>query len=243
MKFRLQGSVTIPKRPSSVGGLIGWARGVNRTLKELQDRKIVGMVEKRAKVGIVIPFNVTLFTVPADPPTNPPTYEVTVGWGYVCTRITGTSDAIGYSTPSNRLTGAALTKFPITAGQAVYIKIELNPSSVITATTVVVTYDNQSSLDPVPPTYAVAGTNGYHYYKLAVLDAAVLPSTIPTLKKWLTGSHLDHYKKFRNGVNGDMLYHDGTDWVTLAKPSSSGVFVLSHDGTVPSWLATEECDY
>ena len=34
------GSVTIPKRPSSVGGLIGWARLVNKTLQELRDRKV-----------------------------------------------------------------------------------------------------------------------------------------------------------------------------------------------------------
>ena len=47
MKFRLQGSVTIPKRPSTVGGLISWARGVNRTLQELRDRKIVGTVAKK----------------------------------------------------------------------------------------------------------------------------------------------------------------------------------------------------
>lgn len=46
MKFRLQGSVTIPKRPSTVGGLISWARGVNRTLQELRDRKIVGSMAR-----------------------------------------------------------------------------------------------------------------------------------------------------------------------------------------------------
>jgi len=57
MKFRLQGSVTIPKRPSTVGGLISWARGVNRTLQELRDRKIVGTV---AKVGSTpYPFQVS----------------------------------------------------------------------------------------------------------------------------------------------------------------------------------------
>jgi hypothetical protein len=49
MKFRLQGSITIPKRPSTVGGLIGWARGVNRTLQELRDRKIVGTVAKESR--------------------------------------------------------------------------------------------------------------------------------------------------------------------------------------------------
>ena len=49
MKFRLQGSITIPKRPSTVGGLVGWARGVNRTLQELRDMKIVGAVTKGSR--------------------------------------------------------------------------------------------------------------------------------------------------------------------------------------------------
>jgi len=35
------GSITIPKRPSTVGGLVGWARGANKTLQELRDRKVV----------------------------------------------------------------------------------------------------------------------------------------------------------------------------------------------------------
>lgn len=59
MKFKLQGSVTIPKRPSSVGGLIGWARGVNKTLQELRDRKIVGVIAK-AKGGGAEPLKLTI---------------------------------------------------------------------------------------------------------------------------------------------------------------------------------------
>jgi hypothetical protein len=59
MKFRLQGSVTIPKRPSTVGGLISWARGVNRTLQELRDRKIVGTVAKGKGGSIPYPFQVS----------------------------------------------------------------------------------------------------------------------------------------------------------------------------------------
>ena len=59
MKFRLQGSVTIPKRPSSVGGLISWARGVNRTLQELRDRKIVGIIAKGASSVTTYPFQVS----------------------------------------------------------------------------------------------------------------------------------------------------------------------------------------
>jgi len=59
MKFRLQGSVTIPKRPSTVGGLISWARGVNRTLQELRDRKIVGIIAKGASSVTPYPFQVS----------------------------------------------------------------------------------------------------------------------------------------------------------------------------------------
>lgn len=42
MKFWLKGNVTIPPKPRTVGGLIAWARGVNRALAELRDRKIIG---------------------------------------------------------------------------------------------------------------------------------------------------------------------------------------------------------
>ena len=59
MKFKLQGSVTIPKRPSSVGGIIGWARGVNRTLQELRDRKVVGIVSRSKTGQTPFPFQVT----------------------------------------------------------------------------------------------------------------------------------------------------------------------------------------
>ena len=44
-----------------------------------------------------------------------------------------------------------------------------------------------------------------------------------------------------NPTSGDMMYYDGAEWVSLAAPSSSGTFVLSHDGSKPSWLATQEC--
>jgi len=46
MNLRLSGSVTIPKRPSSVGGLLAWARSVNRTLAELRDRRIAGVIAR-----------------------------------------------------------------------------------------------------------------------------------------------------------------------------------------------------
>lgn len=40
------------------------------------------------------------------------------------------------------------------------------------------------------------------------------------------------------GSAGDMLYHNGTDWVVLpapAAPTSEQINILTHDGTAPSW--------
>ena len=44
-------------------------------------------------------------------------------------------------------------------------------------------------------------------------------------------------------TNGDMLYWDATEeeWVLLAAPPSGYIHVLSHNGTVPSWIETEDC--
>ena len=44
-------------------------------------------------------------------------------------------------------------------------------------------------------------------------------------------------------TNGDMLYWDATaeKWVLLLAPPGGYISVLSHNGTVPSWIATEEC--
>lgn len=39
---------------------------------------------------------------------------------------------------------------------------------------------------------------------------------------------------------GDMLYWDGNAWTVLAPPSS-GLHVLTHDGTTPAWSQTSEC--
>lgn len=44
-----------------------------------------------------------------------------------------------------------------------------------------------------------------------------------------------------DGYSGAMIYHDGFEWVLLDGPTGSGVHVLSHNGTAPSWLATEAC--
>lgn len=47
--------------------------------------------------------------------------------------------------------------------------------------------------------------------------------------------------KMQDAYEGDMLYHNGTNWVRLPNPGS-GTHVLGHNGTIPVWLQTSECD-
>lgn len=56
------GSVTIPKRPSTVGGLIGWARGVNKTLQELRDRKVAFVSARKPGTG-KHPFEIVVLNI------------------------------------------------------------------------------------------------------------------------------------------------------------------------------------
>jgi hypothetical protein len=49
MNYWIKGNVTIPPKPRTIGGLIGWARGVNRALTELRDRKVEGTGAKNAR--------------------------------------------------------------------------------------------------------------------------------------------------------------------------------------------------
>jgi hypothetical protein len=118
MKFWLKGNVTIPPKPRTVGGLIAWARGVNRALQELRDRKIVGtaapsrgggtqalnlvIVQGTAankfqiSPGVVNGVTPTLATVALD---NDPPPEITVSadvWVWV--KCVGTFDEYGDDT-------------------------------------------------------------------------------------------------------------------------------------------------
>jgi hypothetical protein len=43
------------------------------------------------------------------------------------------------------------------------------------------------------------------------------------------------------GAAGQMIYHDGFEWVLLDPPLGGGVHVLSHNCIRPSWLATWRC--
>lgn len=74
--------------------------------------------------------------------------------------------------------------------------------------------------------------------------------TVTTLLQWedglITSSGVRNFKagcgdELPSGSSGDILYHDGTDWVVLNNPGASALeyWVLTHDGTSPSWTDSD----
>ena len=170
------------------------------------------------------PFQISLVTSSDEPPT----YEITVGRGYVCERIPSAPDAIAYHEAENMYEAVdpptdpetftdTLRRFPITVGQAIYIRVEVNADGIIDApadlppeieggdpipqpaVSIVVGADEQGSTHYIPKVGDVTpnGAAGYYLYKLAVLKApdGLDPLDIPSIQGWLTGSHIDHYQE------------------------------------------------
>jgi hypothetical protein len=177
-----------------------WANDLRESIYRLASRK----PEQKGSMpggGSAIPYHVTLITAPGETPT----YEVTVGWGYVCERIPGAGDAIAYHEAANMWDTEnpdQLAKFAITAGQAVYIRTEVDEDGKIgiaagDAVSIVVDADEETSTHYIPKVdnETSSGVAGHYLYKLAVLKEPIYPATTPTLEKWLTGSHIDHYQE------------------------------------------------
>lgn len=140
-----------------------------------------------------IPFAVSLITVPGEVPT----YKVTVDRGYVIERIPGAVEPLDYHLPENLFDGDELREFPITPGQSVYVKVNVDKDGGIVlpeesedeyAVFILVAEDEIESLNPVssgPP------APGYYYYKLAFLQN-VGGGALPVLVSWMTGSHIEY---------------------------------------------------
>lgn len=55
--------------------------------------------------------------------------------------------------------------------------------------------------------------------------------------------YLDRRDGLPFGQAGDLLYHNGFEWIAFSVPSAPGTgkrWVLHHDGAEPSWLLYEE---
>ena len=146
MNFWLKGNVTIPARPHTVGGLIGWARGVNRALTELRDRKIEG--KGRTKVGTLKPLTIKLGTA-ADK------FQIVPGYvNFLMPTLSGT--ALNNATPP---------EITVTADVWIYAKVVGTFGS---PDTYVMTIHTEST--DTPPTEEVSGTAFTSYFPLGMVD-------------------------------------------------------------------------
>jgi len=160
--------------------------------------------------GEPIPYAVSLITIPADeeadPPRPDPTYEVSVGWGYVLERLAGEADPITYHLAPN-----LDTPLPIAVGEAVFVKINIKPDGSIgsdqepeepdPAVEIVVEAEDIASLAPEGDYY------GYHYIKLAeLIQPSGSPTPPPELEKWMTGSHIEHFVGGEGGTEFEHMW-------------------------------------
>jgi hypothetical protein len=293
MNFWLKGNVTIPARPHTVGGLIGWARGVNRALTELRDRKIEGRLPKPTTKSIKPPLWVTL----RRPDDDPDAYEVYVEFGHVVPRHNASSD-IGAPI---EITSLPTKEDPLAVSEddKLWVKLTIDVEGKCTEAE----FESGTTWPEDSPPELIggndqSGTEGERYIRIAeiIVDPESTATPAPLIRKQLHTGHIDHFQpelientttspsggearilkewntsagkwdlrylkdgsgieitendddieiKMKDGVtNGDMLYWDATgeEWVLLAAPPSGYIHVLSHDGDVPSWIETEECE-
>ena len=202
------GSVTIPKRPLSVGELLKWARGANKTLQELRDRK-VGFTPSRTGggEGSQPPFWPTLHTTTVG---EAKTYEVSVkdGWLTERLRLSSSEGAVRHlpdnikeeaeDPPSDPPKAPGQRKFAITADEVLYAKYDVDIDGSVTTDTLTleVNADNFESTPYQPICGDFDGSTGTYYIPLCQLKVADEKGTIIPIN---TG-HIGHVSE-RGEIN------------------------------------------
>jgi hypothetical protein len=210
-------------QPARGGDLLTWATAAWRAIRRNRLRAGPGISLSESSSGTVIsviksprttpyrpPFGVTLITTPG----TPPSYQVTVGWGYVAEIIPTADDCIAYHQPGNMWSEedpTELRRFSMEVGQAAYVKVNVDEHGRIgqppevppeepegeptqeDSVSIVIAADTTTSSHYTPRVDDLdsSGGRGYVYYKLAALEAGVGDDP-PELKKYLTGSHIQH---------------------------------------------------
>jgi hypothetical protein len=191
MKFWLKGNVTIPARPHTVGGLIGWARGVNRALTELRDRKIEGKVAGQKRSPIKPPLWITLRKVDDDPIT----YEVYAEFGHVVPRHNA-SDETGAPI---EITSLPTPDAPLTVieDDKLWVEMTIDAEGKCTAAE----FDSGTAWpDDAPPELIggddQTGTPGQRYIRIAEIIANPESTTTPPQlqRNQLHTGHIDHFQ-------------------------------------------------
>jgi hypothetical protein len=188
MNLWLKGNITIPPRPRSVGGLIGWARGVNRALVELRERKIVGNVTTRAASGIKPPLWVTLRTLPGDPIT----YEVFAEYGHVVPRHNSSTD----TGEPIEITSLPTKDAPLAVieDDKLWVELTIGVDGKCTAAD----FDSGATWPEDTPPDLVGGdgtgTAGQRYIRIAEIipDPESTATTPPIIRKQLHTGHIDY---------------------------------------------------
>lgn len=225
-----------PKRPERGKPLYQWAlsmwemamknrlkAGPGITLRESSTGTTIAVKRRRAPKK-TLPFEVTLITRPPASEGGPPTYLVTVAPGRVNERLPSDTDALKTIEPANLrdpLNPPELTEFPIEAGQAVYVKVEIDEDGAISApgggdpVLITIAADDiaTSHYQPKVDDETTAGAPGTLYYKLA----RVIPGDSPDelkLENILGGSHLDHWRELPSLQNTS---DEATDQGLIAK--------------------------
>jgi hypothetical protein len=191
MNFWLKGNITIPARPHTVGGLIGWARGVNRALTELRDRKIVGTVAKPTTKSIKPPLWVTL----RRPDDDPDAYEVYAQFGHVVPRHNGSSET---GTPIE-ITSLPTPDEPLTVieDDKLWVELTIDAEGKCTAAE----FDSGTAWpDDAPPELIggddQTGTPGQRYIRIAeiIVNPESTATTPPLISDQLHTGHIDHFQ-------------------------------------------------
>ena len=209
MKINIRkGTLPIPI-PQPVGGIMGlskFSRDVIRALVALKNRQDSVQVPRRGGGGGNRHYDVKLLTTGSE---GAPIYDVTVTEGWVSETLPGPNDALEYHEADNHREEVdpatdpvtytdVLRKFTLTVGQAVYVDVKILPTGqvggVSPSVTIAIDDDNESSAHyrPRVDNETSSGAAGNMRYKLAVLEAAVAPSTKPTLKEYLAGGDITY---------------------------------------------------
>jgi len=195
-----------PRTLREIGNRTPWIAGGAGEIHHIPGRTILTPDRRKKTKGSNRHYNVKLLTSGTE---GAPIYKVTVTEGWVSETLPGPNDALAYHEADNHREEVdpatdpvtytdVLRKFTLTVGQAVYVDVKILPTGqvggVSPSVTIAIDDDNESSAHyrPRVDDETSSGAAGNMRYKLAVLEAAVAPSTTPTLKEYLAGGDITY---------------------------------------------------
>lgn len=172
-----------------------FSREVRKSIAALRDRRIVGG-SAHAIQPKPLPFDLTLYSAGGS------SYEVTVQDGWVNERSPiSTGNVTFCHKPGNILTAGERTRFAIDIGEQVSLVVHVDQNGGLDSSSgdpveISITTEDQASTHYDPPIAdETSGSGGTYYYKLGVLRDADANHPLPWIERFLTGSHIDHFRE------------------------------------------------